>query len=88
MCDGSGLNRVQAFLLKTLHTSTQTKYQQALDHLNCDLRVAGLKWGLMDEEDQDVLEAFEAGKSRSDCGLALSAVQKVNYRIAWGLESL
>ena len=42
----------------------------------------------MDEEAQDVLEAFEAGKSRSDCGLALSAVQKVNYRIAWGLESL
>ncbi|CAE7195342.1 unnamed protein product [Symbiodinium microadriaticum] len=99
-CIGNGSSRIQAFLLKTLRPSTQTKYRQALEHLNSDLRVAGFQWGSMNEEDQDVflaewvIEGFEAGKGRSEYGWALSAVQKVNPRRAlifsraWAYENV
>ena len=91
--DGSGLNRVQTFLMKTLKPSTQLKYLQALAHLNSDLKVAGISWTSMSEAEQDpflaewLVDACEADQGRGGYGWALSAVQNVNprssFRTAW-----
>lgn len=72
MCDGSGLNRVQRFLLGTLRPTTLTKYIEALNNLNAELQVLGSDWHSMDEEAKDqwlaewILDGFEAGGSKNE----------------------
>ena len=87
MSHGTGLNRVQRFLLSTLRPTTIAKYIAALQHLNSDLADLGRSWHDMDESQQDsflaewVLDGFERGGSKNEYSWALSALQKVHPRL-------
>lgn len=87
MWSGRGPNRVQTFLLNTLKPSTITKYVNALELLNSELKTQGIDWhGLSEDEKDDflaewVLTGYEQGGGRAEYSWALSAVQKIFPRL-------
>eukprot|EP00435_Cladocopium_sp_Y103_P017503 s463_g4.t1 len=87
MDPGSGLSRVQAFLLNSLRPSTMHKYVEALEAFNSDTKDSPLNWGSLSDADKDVflaewvLDSYEDGKSKNNCSWTLSAVSKVCPRL-------
>ena len=98
MLAGSGLNRVQDFLLHSLKPSTVQKYTAALKDLSNELVSQGHAWSTMSEEEQDnfiaewLLDGYEAGAGRSEYGWALSALHKIYPRLrlktAWRVYNI
>lgn len=87
MYPGTGLSRVQDFLLQSLRPSTIQKYTAALEGLNNELKAHSLSWTSMTEEEQDyfiaewLIDGFESGAGKAEYGWALSAVQRIFPRV-------
>ena len=87
--DGSGRSRVQAFLLSSLQSSTQRRYNAALAKLVERCEEENVEFMEMSEEERDwflaewALEDYEAGESRAFHAELLSALAKSNPRVRY-----